>query len=277
MKFAVISDVHGNVPALKAVLDDVAQWGADQLIVNGDLINRGPYSLACLEMIWDRFGGARFIKGNHEEYVLRSASEVPPAGEEFEITRFTRWTVAQMGPALSEIDVWPTHIDICDPAGGEVHVTHGSLLGMRDGIHPDTDEQALQGKIGDSSQLFIASHTHKPLVRDFNGTLVVNVGSVGAPFDGDPRACYGRFAFTEHRWHTEIARVPFDRHRAEQDFRDSGLLDEGGPLVRLMLEELRRSRMLVGHWMREWHPRVIAGEIDANGAVDRFLQEAGTA
>ncbi len=272
MKIAVISDVHGNVPALEAVLDDIERWGPDRLVVAGDLINRGPCSLACFELLEARAPGYRAIQGNHEGFVLRCADRVQDPGDvQGDLSRFAQFTAEQMGEALAPIRIWPHHLDIDDPDAGTVHVTHGSRLGNREGILPDTDGEALAERIGDPRDLFIAAHTHRPLVKHFRGTLIVNVGSVGTPFDRDPRAAYGRLHFAEGRWHADIVRLDFDRARHERNFETSGFLEQGGALARIMLTEFRQSRGHMGPWMRRYHDRVRAGEMALDAAVDEYL------
>jgi predicted phosphodiesterase len=274
MKIAVLSDIHGNVPALDAVLDDIEGWGPNEVIVNGDLVNRGPYSLACVRMLRRRFPGCRYLKGNHESYVLRCASQtLDPDDPKWELERFARWTCDQLGVLVDDIAGWGDHLDLDDLEGGSFHITHGSRLGDRDGITPETPDEVLEDKLGDARDLFVSSHTHRPLQRYFNGTLVVNTGSVGQPFDGDPRASYGRFTFSAGRWQSEITRVPFDKARAEADFADSGFLEEGGPLARVILTELRQSRMHMGHLMRRYLAAMRAGEVSVADAVEAYLAE----
>lgn len=275
MKIAVLSDVHGNLPALEAVLEDMERWRPDQVIVNGDLINRGPNSLACLCLLDERVPAARAVKGNHEGFVLRWAGREPdPCDPGRDLSRFARWTAAQLGEALARVQDWPDHLDhldYLDPDGGSVHVTHGSRLGNREGILPETEGEELRAKLGDPRDLFVASHTHKPLVRRVDGTLVVNTGSVGAPFDRDPRAAYGRLTFDGRAWQAEIVRVAFDRDRAERDFASSGFLDGGGPLARVMLAEHRHCRGHMGPWMRRYQEAVLAGVVSVGAAVDEYL------
>jgi putative phosphoesterase len=276
MKIAVLSDIHGNVPALETVLEDVARWEPDELIVNGDLINRGPYSLACLHLLQRSFPRSRVLRGNHEDFVLSCAArDHDPEHPTYDLRRFAHWTYAQLGAAVAEVRQWDNHIDLTELDGGALHITHGSRLGNRDGISARTEESELPAKLGERRDLFITSHTHKPMWREFEGTLVVNTGSVGAPFDEDPRACYGRFTFDGRRWRAEVVRLQYDRARAEHDFAASGFLEQGGPLTRLMLEELRHSRMFVGPWMRQYHEAVLAQEISVERAVRDFLGTVG--
>lgn len=274
MKIAVLSDVHGNVPALQAVLEDIRQWQAELVVVNGDLVSRGPYSLECLRRMQTGFPEARYTKGNHESYVLRCADTPPqPDSTTFDIDRFADWTVRQLGPAVETIRAWPDHVDLTDLEGGaSVHITHGSRLGNRDGLSASVADADLPAKLGTPRDLFIGSHTHRPLLRQFNGTLVVNTGSVGQPMDNDARAAYGRFTLQEGRWQAEIARVNYDKAQAERDFVESGFLAEAGPLARLIYLELQQSRMHAGPWTRQYIEAIKAGQITVRAAVEEYLQ-----
>jgi putative phosphoesterase len=272
MKIAVLSDVHGNVPALEAVLEDIEGWAPDEVIVNGDLVSRGPCSLECLKLLERWFPDARLIKGNHESFVLACADQPrDPEDSGYDMWRIAQWTTDQLGEAVEGLRAWPEHIDLIDLEGGSFHVTHGSRLGNRDGIHAAISDAELASKLGDPRDLFIASHTHRPFMRRFAGKLVVNVGSVGQPFDGDRRAAYGRFWLARSRWRAEIARIAFDRERAERDLRDSGLLETGGPLVRVIELELRDARMLLGTWMTRYGAALDAGAVTVADAVEEFL------
>lgn len=275
MKIAVLSDIHGNVPALEAVLGDIDQWAPDTVIVNGDLVSRGPYSLECLRMLQGR-GDVRFLTGNHETFVLHCVDTPPdPTDTTAELRRIGDWTCAQLGEAVEEIRSWRPHLDLTLPGGRTLHVTHGSRLGDRDGIHPETEREALVEKLGEPRDLFVASHTHRPLIRSFGQTLVVNTGSVGQPFDGDPRACYGRFCLSNDRWEGDIARVAYDRAQAERDFVESGFLSEAGPMARMIHRELRECRAHIAPWRRRYMGAVKAGEISVHAAVEAYLRGLG--
>ena len=274
MKLAVLSDVHGNVPALSAVLEDIEAWRADLVIVNGDLVSRGPYSLDCLRLLQRHFPQAHLLTGNHETYVLRCAdTPADPASATHDIDHFAHWAAAQLGDAVEEIRAWEDHLDLPGlEAGATVHVTHGSRLGNRDGLSVRVPDAELAEKLGDPRDLFIGSHTHKPMLRPFNDALVVNTGSVGQPMDGDPRAAYGRFTLQGGRWQAEIRRVAYDKARAEQDFLDSGFLAEAGPVPGLILLELQQSRAHLGPWRRAYLAAIQAGEIGVAESIARYRQ-----
>ena len=115
----------------------------------------------------------------------------------------------------------------------------------------------------------------RAVLWDFDGTLVINSGSVGAPFDRDPRASYVRCTFSRGCWRAQIQRVRYDRQRHEQNYLDTGFLQNGGPLARIMLTEHRLTRGLLGPWMQRYQRAVIAGELTLAESVERHLREFG--
>ncbi len=272
MKLAVLSDVHGNLPALEAVLDDIAQWQPDRVVVNGDLVSRGPRSMECLRLARRALPQADFVEGNHEAYVLWCRENpCTTAHNEYDIQRLAQWTCQRLGDDVDAIAGWPDHLDETELDGGSLHITHGSRLGNRDGIHPRLNEDELSSKLGDPRDLFVGSHTHIAMVRNHRGSLVVNTGSVGQPFDGDKRASYGRFYFSAGSWRVQITRVNYDYKRAQQDFIESGFIEECGPLARLIHYEYLHARPHMGTWMRRYKAAVIAGETTAARAVEEYM------
>ncbi len=274
MKLAVISDVHGNEPALQVVLEHIEEWGPDKVIVNGDLINRGPSSLKVLRLLADRFPRSIFLKGNHEDFVLNCGTkEEPKSGSVYEMRRFSHWTYDQLGQEVDAISDWEESLDMDGLEGGRLHIAHGTMLGNRDGITPRTEDHELPEKLGSGADMFITSHTHWPFVREYNGITVVNSGSVGSPFDRDYRASYAQISYSRGHWQAEIVRLNYDRMQAERNFERSGFLDAGGPLTRLMLMELRHARGLIGLWIRDYEEAVIAGKVTLEQSVDMHLEK----
>ena len=277
MKIAVISDIHGNRPALEAVIADLEHWGAEQVIVAGDVINRGPDSPGCADIIMGhvREQGWRAILGNHEEYVLSHAlPETPTKGPRFEINRISYWTYHQMNSHLPAVAAWPLRVTLPALEGSELHAYHASGRGTRDGIWLDTPEDDLRAQVATGGlcapAMYCTGHTHWPLIRRIDSTLIANAGSVGTPADGDPRASYGQFTW-RNGWQAEIVRLAYDRRRTEQDYVDTGFLATGGALARLMLRELQEARSHLFHWARTYEAAVRAGELGIEESVERYL------
>lgn len=274
MKVAIFSDVQGNLPAMQEAVSHILAWKPDMVVMDGDLVNRGPSSLACLELFDDlrRTQGWLPVKGNHEAWILRCAREAPRDALEEEMRRFADWTYRQVRPRIEALEGWPDHL--CFHAGDEqswVHVTHGTMTSNRQGITASLSDDDLRPVMPPDVSLFVTAHTHRPLEREIDGVPILNVGSVGSPFDGDPR---GSYALLEHRasgWHWDIVRFEYDRARAQRDFAEHGFIEQGGPLARILFEEWRRARLLMPIWRRDFEPAVLAGERPLQPAVDAFL------
>jgi diadenosine tetraphosphatase ApaH/serine/threonine PP2A family protein phosphatase len=102
-------------------------------------------------------------------------------------------------------------------------------------------------------------------------TLVVNAGSAGLPFDGDRRASYAQLTWRDGEWTAEIPRLAYDYAAAERDFFESGFMEDGGALVRVVLTELRQARSLLFHWAVEYQERALVGEITMEDSVEEYL------
>ncbi len=255
MKIALLSDVHANFAALQAVAADIDAWRPDRVIVGGDLVNRGPRPAECLAFVQARLarGDWAWVRGNHEDYVISHAQpNAPRRGPAFEMHQASYWTYTRLGQDVSALQAMPFDLHLLDPAGREARFTHGSMLGLRDGIYPETPDAALPAKLGLNGQrpepelaVFAAGHTHRPLIRRLNGTLVVNAGSAGLPFDGDTRPAYARLTWERGAWQAEIVRVNYDLQAALDDFRLTGYTRDAGPLVRLVEIELLEAHSML--------------------------------
>ncbi|MCB0248897.1 MAG: metallophosphoesterase family protein, partial [Anaerolineae bacterium] len=137
---------------------------------------------------------------------------------------------------------------------------------------PMTDDDTLREQIGHPAPAALCvGHTHWPLVRRVDNTLVVNVGSVGLPFDGDSRASYGRLTWTAGDWQAEVIRLNYDRQLTEEAYLTTGFLEQAGPLARLHLEELRSARSELFSWVATYEDDILHRRITVEEAVDRWL------
>jgi len=196
MKVAVLSDIHGNLPALRTVIADIDAWSPDLVVVGGDIINRGPRSGACLDVLVKRQAadGWRLLRGNHEDFVLDCADPARSLpGPGYETTRFAHYALGQVAHHAGLLRALPDVFERAAPNGDILRIVHASMRNNRDGVYPMTTDEELRRQIAPAPAVFVTGHTHRPLARTLDRTLVVNIGSVGASFDEDRRAAYGRF------------------------------------------------------------------------------------
>ncbi|UQN06672.1 metallophosphoesterase [Deinococcus sp. QL22] len=242
MRLAVLADIHGNADALRAVLHDARAQGAEGLIVNGDVVNRGPDSVEALETLLNLPAsfplGVRFTLGNHDDLLRlwQARSGLLPA--DWFTDPFwgaTAWSAEQLERAglLHAPADWPMSLTLSAPGLPDVLISHGTPTEYREGISERTapervTELAESGRFG----LLIGSHIHRPADAIFKlaggqSVRVLNTGAVGAPADGDPRAAYLLLTATPHGWQAELRRVSYDRAGILHRFESSGLLDMG--------------------------------------------------
>jgi putative phosphoesterase len=283
MKIAVLADIHANLPALQSVIADIEAWRPDEVIVAGDIVNRGPESLACLELVLRmcRERGWRLIRGNHEGYVLRydrdhRLPDFPAAGPRRDLSRMTAWSHAQVEQHIATIAAMPEHLRLAAPAGPLV-VYHASVRHDRDGIMGLSSDAELRQQIDPAAAVFCVGHTHMPFVRRVDETLLVNVGSVGLSFDGDTRAAYAQLSLGRAGWQAQIVRLPYDLAATERAYYASGMLDFVGPIGDLMLREVQTGRSLIFDFVPVYHERLMAGAISIGEAVSEFLSRIGRA
>jgi putative phosphoesterase len=276
MKIAVLSDIHGNLPALEAVVAHIEKWRPDRVFVAGDIINRGPRSLECLRLVLEKQKqqGWYIIRGNHEDYVLKQATshhrKDPP---QHDLDQFVLFTYRQVQSQLPLLASLPEIHSESTLDSGEIRMVHASMRHNREGIYPETSASALRQMIAPAPDVFITGHTHRALTRNLEGTLVVNAGSVGLPFDGDQRTGYAQLIWGGDRWQANLIRLDYDLKQAERDLYETGFMEEAGPLARLVLMELQSALSQLYQWYSRYYQTVLEGKLTVSEATDLFLTQ----
>lgn len=246
MKLAVLSDIHGNRAALEAVLADLEVVAPDSVVVNGDLVNRGPENAAVMELV--AAGAYPLTLGNHDDLVLmwhERDPRLPDSVWDDPLWADTAWCSRQLagGGWLELFRDLPLARRLAADGAPSVLVSHGSPRNYREGYGRFTSDDALAEIAADyPAGVLVGSHTHRPFERELGGTTFLNTGAVGAPFNGDPRAQYLVLHLEDGAWRPEFRRVPYDRAAALAAFSELGYLQEGGLSALIYYEELRTAR-----------------------------------
>lgn len=274
-RLAVLADIHGNLPALQAVIADLTPLNVDQVIVAGDSINWGPFSVQVLEQIYDRRWSV--IRGNHEFYLLYyNTPYMPEAWRGFTTTHWLNTSIPAAWQRI--IACQPDDLRLCFPDAPYVRVVHGSPGNHWRGIYPlatgDDDVRAMLG--GLEEKTVITAHTHLAMDRRVDSWHILNPGSVGVPLDGIAGARYLLLDSAPDGWHPTFRHVPYDLAPVIAECERLDYVGLHGTTGRLMIEELKTGRPLVyayHQWRRKYHPDLP----DDLTTVERFLREPDAA
>ena len=267
MRVAVITDVHGNLGALEAVLAHSERLGVDETVVAGDTVNILPHSRACWDLARSR--GLNVLLGNHELYVV--AYGTPEADPVWADERFRglAWVQRQFGADdLAAMRGLPLTYRL----PGLV-VTHASPKSVYDSVEEDTPEELLREMFRVPETFIVRGHNHSWLERRWDDRTLVTVASCGLPLKGRLEAQYALLTFAGGRWHYEKQFVPYDREAALASL-DAHYMTMMGPLGRIFKRELATGKNHLLPFLSENLPAVERGEITLADAVRRFLTEA---
>jgi predicted phosphodiesterase len=237
MRYALISDIHGNLPALDAVLADIERRAVDAIVHLGDLVGYAPWPNEVVERLRSR--GITGIAGNYDstvgtDYKHCGCRYEDPRQEELSHVSF-EWTKQHCSNETRQyLAALPFRMDL-KPLGGHaagptIILVHGSptlntLYWTED--RPDAFCTQMANIAGaKSGDVLCFGHTHVPWFRTVEGITFVNTGSVGRPKDGDARAGYVLLTVRPAHIKSEVVRVAYDVEQAATAIRDSTLPDD---------------------------------------------------
>jgi len=287
MRIAMLADIHGNLPALEAVLVALEPLQPDAVVLDGDLINGVPFSPAVIDRV--RMLDWVVVRGNHEFYYLDFGTERDPYGShDAERWGQLHWLVAQIMPAQGAyLAMLPDERTVYLPGAQPLRIAHGVPGRNRVGSHSRQPDAQIVAEITDvRERTLISAHTHVQVDRYvcvdqalFNDLLntsypdrppidetllqrdwhVINPGSVGLPLNGNVCA---QFALLETvpesvspgGWRATMHAVSYDRRPALAAFSETGMLAAGGAITQLFYWELVTAQpeiILFYRWSRE--------------------------
>jgi putative phosphoesterase len=228
MRFAVYSDVHGNLPALDAVRADIAAAAFDGVYCLGDLVGYGAFPNEVIEQV--RRAATPTVMGNYDDGVGFDRDECgcayrEPIDQELGERSF-RWTKAQVTLANKQYLQTLLKGIRFESDGKRVLLVHGSPRRLNEYLFEDRALSSFQRLAASSdADVIVFGHTHKPYVKYVDGVMFLNAGSVGKPKDGNWRACYAVLD-TRGTPSAVFRRVDYDVARAASAIRASDLPDE---------------------------------------------------
>lgn len=218
VKILLLADIHGNLPALQAVLGTSAAAGCAEAWCLGDIVGYGPFPNECAKLVAQRM--SRVISGNHDAKVV-SAKKVARFAvahkEAYKGFIFT-WTHHALSPETVKYLKSLPGEERCTTGTRRVVLLHGSPEGVDDGLSVHTPEARLAALAARAkADVILVGHTHDAFFRRSGKSFFINPGSVGRPFDGDPRASFAVLDISARGVRAKMHRIAYDH---------SGVIDE---------------------------------------------------
>jgi putative phosphoesterase len=227
---AIITDIHGNLPALEASLAAIEEIDVDGVYCGGDLVGYGPHPNEVCALIAKR--GIPTIYGNYDYAIARDLDDCGCAY----VTQHDRelgqqsvaWTLAHTDERSKDF-MRGLPFDLRFDLGEQrVRLVHGSPRKVNEYLFEDKPARTFERiAAGADCDVLVFGHTHKPWIHEYGGVLFVNCGAVGKPKDGDPRAAFAILELDDTgRIRASIERVDYDAGAVAREVEAAGLPGE---------------------------------------------------
>ena len=280
MRLAFLADIHSNLPALEAVVADLRDQAPDAIYLVGDQVNRCPWPNEVMDLLAAK--GWPAILGNHDWVVGRiHRPELPAFFANRQRFRSMWWTGETLAPHhLDTLRALPAELRIDVADGPPIRLLHGIPGNSFVGLYPEASDETLLAQVQAVAEpVIVSGHTHRPLARRVGRWQLFNGGSIGLPYNEDPRAQYllldSATRKGERVWKPDFRRVGYDRDLLRPAFDRSGMMAATG-----VMGELHLRTALTGHayssdfavWLRR-QPAELQADLDQ--AVPLYLAQHG--
>jgi putative phosphoesterase len=237
MRLALLADIHGNLPALEAVMDALKTDAPDDILVAGDWIS-GPCENETFDLLKAYIPNS--VLGNSDIRLLEYLDgEAPTNWATLKQMSMLRWGARHLAPRnLTLLRSMPEQHVIQIDGTPPIRVAHGSLESVFE--TPFKSREKLYQTFNDLQEcVLVCGHSHRPMIAaGREGKLIVNPGAVGGPLNGDTHAQYALLDWRDGQWQPLLKRVAYDHQPVIKSFEDSGFLEECGLLGRAFLETI---------------------------------------
>ena len=228
--FAVFSDVHGNLPALEAILVDIERRDIRDTLCLGDLVGYGPSPNEVASLVRD--SGIPTLMGNYDQGIGFETGDCGCVYKTDEQRAEGAASLAWTQTAVSdEVKAYLRTLEdhfVLQAPGGDILAVHGSPRRINEYLFEDRPASAMERMAHDYPYpAILFGHTHVPYARRVSDTDFVNVGSAGRPKDGDWRVCYALVdpaRLGEGEAFVKFVRVPYDYERLLADLAGTPLI-----------------------------------------------------
>lgn len=247
MPIAAIYDLHANLPALEAVLEDIRRAKVDRIIVGGDVLP-GPMPRETIQCLLDLKIPVQFIHGNGDREVLARMRGVETGGVPEQFRVVIDWTAQQLQPEHERLLAgWPSTLEFDIDGLGQVLFCHATPRNDTEIFTRLTPEDRLLPVFqGVSASVVVCGHTHMQFDRTVGATRILNAGSVGMPF-GQPGADWlllgsgVEFRHTSYDLAQAAARIRKTAYPQAKEFTEHNLLHP--PSEKDMLQAFSRVEL----------------------------------
>jgi predicted phosphodiesterase len=242
MRVAILADIHGNLPACEAVLDDIKKQAPDYIVAAGDLALRGAHPKETVDLLFDRCNA--WLMGNTDCYIAGNYLGGAYREKEHWKTDLLEWTRNELGTErVHRLGTLPFSVRYTPRKGQDLYVCHANPRNLEDSLEPTMDENELRPYLQHLDAAAVAfGHLHFPYRRRVGRMLIADVASAGIPRDGDLRPAWGLFTYTPRGWRVQIRRVRYPVRRATQALTDRKV--PGAPLLIHKMVEARYRQHL---------------------------------
>ncbi len=265
MRLAVLSDIHGNLGALEAALEDIETQNVDEIVVAGDVVNGLADSKRCWDLVMSL--GCPVLRGNHERYLFDYAT--PAADPTWSSERFASlgWSLGQV--TESDLETMRA-LPLAHRLPGLL-IVHATPRSDQENVVAATTDADLERMFDVAETFIVRGHNHKWLERSWSGRRLVSMGSLGLPLNGRREAQYLVLEQRADGWKWHKRFVPYDVEATLKHLDSSGYLEAGGPMARLFRQELATAEGHFIPFLQKYLAAVDRGELTLQEAVDKFL------
>lgn len=256
-RIALLSDIHGNLPALEQVMLDMQQFAPDHVVVAGDMVNWGPFSAGVMQAIYENRW--TMIRGNNEYYCINAKPPRMPASW----AGFTmlEWLHEQLVDWHHVMAGLPDELLLLYPDAPDVHLCHGIPGDCWTGINTpemDSDDTVSEYLADARVTTIFCGHTHIPLNRTVSSYHIFNPGSVGVPLLGEPVSSYMILDGSPDGWKLAHHRtLPLDISKLHPAWESQQFVERCGVAAQLVIEEFEKARVILhcfNAWIRQEYP-----------------------